>query len=227
MTRIWVEVGSDGAGAEAWCLDLIGFSTWAPTRDEVLAKTPAKLGEHVLWLQVHGLPAPTLAPGLDIVVEAAFDDEDVFEADREPATRSDVDLTLALMDAARADLVATLDPLPDEVMDWDPPYRAYEEWARWRTVREIVAHVANTETHYYARHIGMRASVALTGPDDDWHLYLPRSRMQVAMFLRGVAGSNDLARVQDGWSVRKALRRFVRHELLHTRSIRRIADEYE
>lgn len=228
MTRIWIQQGEDGF--DVCALDLIGFATYAPTEPEALARAENKLPEHLLWLEIHGLPAPAIDPGVKVVERVGSDDV-LFGADREPATRDQIELTLALLQATRSDLVRVIDPIPDEVLDWDPPYRRFAVWATWRTIRAVLAHVANTETHYYLRNIGFEPRVGLADPAGEWHSFLPASRSGAVMALRSLQASSDLARVghtdRGQWSVRKALRCLVRHEIMHTRSIERILRDYE
>jgi hypothetical protein len=231
--RVWHE-GHDGEpGCEAWALDVLGFATWAGTREEVLAKLPGKLAEHARWRERHGLPAPHPADGIEVVARVTGG-EILFEPDREPATPQEIDLAIELLAASRRDLLATLDGATDALLDWNPLYRRFASWADWRTIRAILAHVANGETHYYTRSIGFECASAPVQPRDDWRVALPRSRAEAVAFLRSVAGSRHLARVatldlgfgEEHWSARKALRRMVSHELLHAKSLRRIVAEY-
>lgn len=146
----------------------------------------------------------------------------------------DIDLAIRLLDRSRADLVAELEAAPAGVLDWDPPYRDFAPWADWRTIRANLAHIANSETHYYTRNIGHTPAHPPTDPHGDWRVFLPRSRRETVAFLEGLASSDDLCRLRtvdcgfgdEAWSVRKALRRLVSHELLHTKSIRRIVGDY-
>jgi hypothetical protein len=108
-------------------------------------------------------------------------------------------------------------------------------------VAAILAHLANGETHYYTAMIGHTSRRQPAEPDDDWREYLPAARAEAVAFLLALKVSPDRVRVSEpwrdsrragtqgseAWSVRKALRRMVRHELLHTRSIRRILREWE
>jgi hypothetical protein len=227
----------DEPGWTAWALDRLGFATWAPTREEVLARVPAKLEEDAAWRRgtEHAggadLGGPTAGgrggdPTVRIVEELAGD-EVLFVADRAPAPPELVDLALRLLDATRADLLGAVEPLPPALLDRDPPYRRFASWATWRTIREVLLHVANTETHYYLPFLGYRSAGAPASAGGDWRVPLARSRAETTAFLRELRGAADLARVTSGprgdWSARKVLRRLVRHEILHTRSIRRIA----
>ena len=69
---------------------------------------------------------------------------------------------------------------------------------------------------------------------DDWRVFLATSRAQAVAFLESVKSSPDLRRVrtidhgfgEESWSVRKALRRLVSHERLHSKSIARIIGNF-
>lgn len=231
--RVWLHEGHDGdPGVVALGLEQLGFSTWAETSPQVLAALPAKFAEYATWRRSHRLPVPE-----ETAVEVSgrrVGNEILFPPDLEPATPEEIDLAIELLAASRADLTADLEAAPGGALDWDPPYRRFASWADWRTVRAILAHIANGETHYYARSIGHLPSAPLASADGDWRLFLPRSRAELIGFLEGLKRSSDLGRVQaldhgfgeEWWSVRKSLRRLVSHELAHWKSIRRIVREY-
>lgn len=232
--RVWLHEGHDAEpGCEAWALDVLGFATWAPTRAEVLAKLPAKLAEHARWRAKHALLVPDVAGGIEVVATHEGN-EPLFEPDRDPATPEEIDLAIALLGASRADLLDPLAGATDALLDWNPPYRRFASWADWRTIRANLVHVANGESHYYTRSIGYESSSPPAKAGDDWRVFLPRSRAEAVAFLRGVRSSGDRARVAaldhgfglEHWSVRKALRRMVSHEILHAKSIRRIVGAY-
>lgn len=225
--RVVLHAGHDGEpGVEAWAIDCLGLATWAETPEAVLARLPEKLTEHRALLARHGIPdtAPT---GRGEVVESLEGDEILYAWDREPSSPGEVALALRLMDATRTELVELASAAPPAALDWDPPYRRFASWASWRTVRAILAHLANAETHYYTGHLGYACPFDPAPATGDWREFLPRHRTAAAAFLEGVARSNNLARIRapehgEHWSLRKCLRRMVRHEIQHTRSIARI-----
>jgi hypothetical protein len=232
--RIWLHEGHDGdPGVVAFAPDQLGFSTWAEAAPELLAALPAKFADYAAWRARHGLPvaAPAAQPR---VLGSLTGNEILFPCDREPATPQEIDLALALLRASRADLVADLEAAPQAAFDWDPPYARFAPWADWRTVRAILAHVANGETHYYTRSIGHEPHSPPASAHGDWREFLPRSRAQATGFLERLRGSADLCRAgavdlgmgEEWWSVRKALRRLVSHERGHAKSIRRILREH-
>jgi hypothetical protein len=131
--------------------------------------------------------------------------------------------------------------VPDAFLTWEPPYRRFADWADWRTVGGTLAHIANAESHYYLAMIGYEAQRTTVTSEDDWQAYLPSVRSDTIACLGHLRSSADRARVQsqirkgrrapngevEEWSVRKALRRMVRHDLLHMRNIQRIQREWE
>ena len=228
--RIWLHEGHDGdPGVLALGLELLGFSTWADSKAEVLAKVPAKFSEYSAWRSRHGAPV-SLSDSRVEIVGHAVGNEILFPPDLEAALAEDIDLAIHLLASSRADLLAQLREVPEPVLDWDPPYRRFAPWADWRTIRANLAHIANAETHYYTRNIGHQPSVPQADPKGEWRAFLPASRAMAVAFLETVKSSRDLRRVgtvnhgfgEESWSVRKALRRLVSHELLHSKSIARI-----
>ncbi|MCW5877106.1 MAG: DinB family protein [Anaerolineales bacterium] len=229
--RIWLhELTGNEHGWIAWSLDLMGFATWSPERSSLLGKVPGKLQAHLNWLAGAGMPAPGgVEAGVLEIVEEVRGNEVLFEFDRQPSTPAEVSLCLQLIAQTRRELLDTVVSLPDAVLDWDPPYAQFAAWARWRTIRQILSHIALTEVGYYLPAIGY------SGPDPEdllanpWGQQLAISRRASDRFLQQLAAGADLLRLSEGeesWSVRKVLRRLVWHELLHLKSIRRIVAEY-
>jgi hypothetical protein len=167
-------------------------------------------------------------------VDRFVGNEILFPPDLEPARAEDIDLTIDLLACSRADLIAQLSEAPEGALDWDPPYRRFAPWADWRTIRAKLAHVANGESHYYTRNLGHEPSDPPADPRGDWNAFLATSRAQAVTFLESAKASRDLRRVQtidhgfgeEAWSVRKALRRLVSHERVHSKSIARILRDF-
>jgi len=229
--RVWLHrsVGNE-TGWNAWCLDLLGFATWARSEEEVLGRVPAKVGEHLAWLESHGLSGTSPESGLE-VVERVSGDEVLFSADRSAGSAQTVDLAIRLLEASRKDLLRVMDGVPEGAMDWDPPYSSFASWATWRSIRQILAHIANTETHYYLAKIGWRPVCAPAQERAEWREFLHEHRTETVNRLRELCASGDLCRLRqrpdDEWSVSKVLRRLIRHELLHRKSISRIVGAFQ
>ena len=240
--QVWLVSGSDAEpGVQAWSLDHLGFATWAPTKKEVLDRVPRKLDAHLQWMADHQLPSQEVHDQRVEVVEEIFGHEPLFGHDRKPATIGEIDLAMALLRASHHDLAELLNNVPDAFLSWEPPYRRFADWADWRTIAGTVTHMANAESHYYLAMIGFEAQRDTVTSEDDWQDYLPSVRDDSIECLARLRSSADRARVKtrirrsrrapagevEEWSVRKALRRMVRHDLLHTRSIQRIRREWE
>lgn len=231
---VWLHEGHDGEpGIVALGLDFLGFSTWAESEAEVVAKIPARFEEYAAWRSRHGLPLQVRDFRVEVVGHLVGN-EILFPPDLEPARAADIDLTIRLLACSRADLIAQLEGAPQAVLDWDPPYNRFAPWADWRTIRANLAHIADSETHYYTRNIGHQPRFPPADPLGDWRAFLPQSRAEAVAFLEKLKSSHDLGRVQtldhgfgeESWSVRKALRRLVGHELLHSKSVARIIRDY-
>ncbi|HHW11309.1 MAG TPA: DinB family protein [Firmicutes bacterium] len=233
--RIWRHhLEGDEFGHMAWSLDHLGFATWAPTRDEVLARVPMKFVEYQQWLGRHGLPPSKeeRANSLEIV-EEIFGDEVAFQEDMLPAAAAEITYCKRLLELTRSDLLSVVAELDDKVMDWDPPYKNFASFASWRTIRQILAHIACTEIGYYLPKIGWQPNLK---PKDlresSWHEQLQLSRKETHRFLDELLAAEDKTRINksaipvEAWSVRKVLRRLVWHELLHWKNIRRIVRDY-
>jgi hypothetical protein len=139
-----------------------------------------------------------------------------------------------LLRASQAELLRELAGASDELLDWDPPYRRFAPWANWRSIRANLVHIANGETQYYLRTIGHTPGRPAAPAEESWEALLECTREEATRFLVGLKSALDLTRCatvnlgygDEDWSVRKVLRRMVRHELMHLKSIRRIRAEY-
>lgn len=240
--KVWLVSGTEvEPGVQAWSLNHLGFATWGSTKRDVLDRVPRKLDDHLQWLTEHRLPRPEVHDQRVEVVEEVFGHEPMFGHDRQPATVGEIDLAMRLLRVTQHDLVELLNSVPDAFLSWEPTYRRFASWADWRTVAGTLAHMANAESHYYLAMVGYEPRRPTVTSDDHWRDYLPALRSDTIEYLEDLRSSTDRARVQTGlrrsrrapggeieeWSVRKALRRMVRHDLLHTRSFQRIRREWE
>ncbi|BAS26762.1 DinB family protein [Limnochorda pilosa] len=230
--RVWLHRWEgDEQGWSAWSLDHLGFATWAPSRTEVLKRVPVKYGEYRLWLEQCGAGTSVEEAGAVEVVEEIIGDEVAFQDDLAPATAEEVSRCIHLLQCTRRGLLEAVAPLSDDVLDWDPPYRRFAPFAWWKSVRQVVEHVALTEVGYYLPSVGWRPAFHPQALREmAWQDQLRVSRQETLRFLEELSSSSDRARVRETdevWSVRKVLRRLVWHERLHWKSIRRIVREYD
>ena len=125
---VYLEVADDGR-CMVHVLDLPGCVVRGLTREEALARTPEAIQEAHAWLRRHGEVAPAAEEPIEIEVageSAGFGPFDrrsaaaLFPPDREPVTVDEMERCLRLMAYARADLLALVGDLPDDVLDWQP-----------------------------------------------------------------------------------------------------------
>ena len=229
--KVWLhEWEGNEWGWNAWSLNHLGFATWAPSRDEVLNRTPCKFGEYRMWLDQHENDIPAAESKGIIVAEAISGNEVAFEYDFILAEPEEIMRCLELLKFSRQGLPAIVEVLPESLLDWDPPYQRFANWARWRTIRQILEHIALTEVGYYLPNIGFSGKILPWSEAADWRKQLSSSRRETEQFLADLITHNDRARISETdevWSVRKVLRRLIWHELLHWKSIKRIVREYK
>ncbi|WP_460533111.1 DinB family protein [Flindersiella endophytica] len=135
-------------------------------------------------------------------------DERAFERDHRPCTDDERRTTLAILDYVRPQTLALVRALPDEVLDWEDPERTLPSYARWRTIRQLAWHVADTESRYYLPVAGLdskdRADDLLTELDES----AAHVRKTVEAMPAGIERRSD-----DGeWTSVKVLRRLAWHE---------------
>jgi hypothetical protein len=170
------------------------------------------------FLARHHLAAPTL-DALE-VVERVHGDERSFERDRQPATDRELERTLTILDAARADLSALLAACSETELDWDDPERRLPAWARWRTLRQMAWHIADTESRYYL------AALDIDPPEraDDLDVELRRSHRHVMMTLPTLPRDRRVERGDEQWTTRKLLRRLAWHEPAELEAMRQLRE---
>ena len=231
LHRAFDEAGE--AGFHAWIPSYLGFATWGETENEVLEKVPDKLLEYIRFRERFGLPYRVGSEVSEVeVAQQVSGNEILFDWDYQPVSPSLIDETIDLLHATRTDLLKLVGELSDNALDWNPPYRRFPSWANWRTIREILVHIANVETHYYLRNIGIRPTVSPADREVSWQHNLLKHRNATLEALQRLRAEQDLSRihffdVHGGWSVGKVLRRLIWHERLHSKSIGRIIGVYQ
>jgi hypothetical protein len=182
----------DGTAAWVFDLDLWGRCGQGDTTDQALAALLASLPEPV-----------TLT-----VAERIHGDERAFERDLLPASAEEIAVTAAILDRTRAQTIHLVRSLPREVLDADDPARRLPRFARWRTIRQIAWHIADTESRYYLPCLGLPSrprAANLLGE-------LEQSARHVSDTLAALPP--DLVRRDGGtvWTSVKLLRRLAWHE---------------
>ena len=240
---VYLEIAASPSGeerrAESLCLahitDLPGCTVRTPSRAEALARLPAAIHDHLAWLRYHGEPAPPEDDPIEVEVAdeshgfGPFNPGDaaaLFPPDRVPVSPEEMEAYFRLMGYARAELLALVEGLPDEILD-----RQQNEEA-W-TIRRILRHVGNAEEWYVSRLVPTETLPPEWKHDEDLPLldFLATERRTAVDRLRRLTAEERSAVVypshwtnhpDEPWTARKALRRAVEHEREHTAQIQEI-----
>lgn len=236
----YLESADDGR-CLAHILDLPGCVVRAPTRQDALCQLPEAIRGHCAWLRRHGEPAPPVSEATPIEIEVAgessgfgpFDPGDaaaLFPPDRRPVTPAEMEQAFRLMAHSRADLLALVGDLPDELLDWQPDPDSF-------SLRRLLRHLGNAEEWYVSRLVDPETLPSEWGHDEDMPLleFLEMERRTAVARLRQLTAQERsevfypdrwTSHPEEAWTARKALRRFLEHERQHAAQARRILAAY-
>jgi len=222
-------------GAGAGIPDLPGCTVRAPSRAEVLSLLPAAIRDHLAWLRRHGESVPPEDDPVEIEVAGEshgfgpFNPGDaaaLFPPDRAPLAPDEMEIYFRLMAHARADLLALVEGLPDEVLDRQ---QGAEAW----TIRRILRHIGNAEEWYVSRLVPPETLPAEWEHDDELPVFeflAMERRTAVDRLRRLSAGEREVVAYpvrwtnhpDEPWTARKASRRALEHEREHTGQIQEL-----
>jgi predicted RNase H-like HicB family nuclease len=218
---VTIEHGSDGTYL-AWVHELPGCFVRGASRAEVTAKLPDAIDDFVDWLRDAG-EGVDQHPGADFavleevesIIEASEDTEALVSADREPLNAADWARIERWLARSRRAVLEALAGLPEEELERTPEGSS-------RTVREEFLHIAFVEVMYAAWTFDLRSREGLRDYLE-WTRGIALDRMrELSRADAGAVTGAEWAgapRVEE-WTARKAARRLVWHERLHTPSLR-------
>lgn len=194
MREIFVEsaVGmAHDSGAAVWSfdLDLWGTCIQAPRAEEAVQA----------FEQVYG-PA--------VVVERIDGDEHAFLRDRAPSSDEELAVTLEILANQRRRTLQLLERLPDAVLDRDDPQRHMPPWAWWRTIRDNLWHIADTESRYYLPSLDQSPK----DREPDLETELRASATHVRKVVHSMPRDLVISEDDEVWTSTKVLRRLAWHE---------------
>jgi hypothetical protein len=214
---VTLEHGSDGSYL-AWVHDLPGCFARAGTREAVLESVEHEIHAFARWLAPMGETVEE-ADGIEVVAEveslidADEDTEALVATDREPLTKADWERTERWLAQSRRDLRSKLEAMSDEMLEAQADAD--------RTVRELLVHVGFVELMYAMWTFDLRSKAGLA-EFLAWTRSVSTARMSAlatsdasTVTYADWAGAPRL----EEWTARKAARRLVWHELLHTREL--------
>lgn len=227
--------GEEGGECLAHAVDLPGCTVRASSRAEALARLPAAIGDQLAWLRRYGEPAPPENEPVEVEVAGEsygfgpFNPGDaaaLLPPDLAPASPEEMETYFRLMAHTRADLLALVEGLPDELLDREPDH---DSWP----IRRILRHVGNAEEWYISRLVPPDTLPPEWEHDDELPLFefLAMERRTAVDRLRRLTAEERAAVVyptqwtnhpDEPWTARKALRRAVEHEREHAGQVRGI-----
>jgi predicted RNase H-like HicB family nuclease/uncharacterized damage-inducible protein DinB len=214
MRRYCAYLESDDSGrCMAHVLDLPGCFVRASGRDAALDMVPSAIRDYHAWLCRHGEPAPPEGEPFEIEVAEEIGGTGPFDPG-DAAARS------------RADLLALVRGLPDEVLDWqaDPDSLS---------IRRLLRHVGNAEEWYVSRVVSPEALPPEWQHDEDLPIFEflemeRRTALESLEWLTEAERSEVFhpthwtEHPEEPWTARKVLRRFLEHEREHTAQAREL-----
>jgi hypothetical protein len=150
-----------------------------------------------------------LGPDIEsIVVERISGDEQAFVRDLQPARDAEREVTLAVLVAVRDETLALVTSSGPAVLDFDDPTRTLPAWARWRTLRQMAWHLADTESRYYLPALGLPGRSA----EPDLITELTASARHVRTVVSTMPATLIRRTPSEMWTTTKVLRRLAWHE---------------
>lgn len=182
---------------EAW-----GECAQAATEAEARASFARRIGCAVDDLEVHERTA-----GADAV----------FAADLLAADDAQILRTIQILDAQRVLTLALLNATSDGELDAQDPAVRQPTWMVWRTPREVLRHIADTEARAYPRWCGLPQ----LEPIDDLREELAHSARHVREILHTMPRTFRAEHRGEVWTPVKLLRRLAWHERIELIFLRR------
>jgi hypothetical protein len=156
------------------------------------------------------------------VAERIYGDERAFDRDHRPATEAERAAALVAVNRARAGTRALLSACltyGPELLDFDNSARVLPSWARWRTLRAMFWHVADTECRYYFPRLGRPARPRA----DDLATELDECAAHVRAVVVDMPGDLVHRYRDEEWTSTKVLRRLAWHERGELRAMHDLA----
>lgn len=229
---LYLELDSSGA-CLAHVPDLPGCIAPGKNRKDAIAKTPKAIREYFAWLKRHGekvrVPKKVALRVAGLSRDGPFTPGDraaLFKPDRAPLSREEMVTYFRRATYSRADLLALVRGLPNDVLDWKP-----EEDSM--SIRRILRHIGNAEEWYVSRIVKPETLPPEWKGDDELSIFkfLAMERRTVLRRLRQLTDDERSGvfypkrwteHPDEPWTARKALRRLLEHEREHLDHIREV-----
>ena len=180
---------SDGTAVWSFDPELWGFCAQGETAQDAVAAWTERFGPSRVVEEIHG-------------------DEQAFGRDLEPASDEELEMTLRILRQQRDRALSLFEASSFRELDRDDPDRPLPAWARWRTVRQMLWHICDTESRYYLPQLHLPARERCMDLLDE----LTESHRHVSDQLAGMPRSLAVRENGEVWSSTKLLRRLAWHE---------------
>lgn len=199
--------------------DYIGAFTRGENLDAAMAKMPDEIRAYCAWA---GMAAPDETK-INIIQEKVSDlaikdaDSDVlFDSEKEPLTTDEYQMLKALALKSAEDFLALYESIPDKDATAAPARETFYGQIP-RSAHEMYEHTKNVNSYYF--------SEIEVDADNDGNIYECRKRGFDALeekpdFLQNAVTSGSYG---EEWSLRKVLRRFIWHDRIHAKAMRKMA----
>ncbi len=214
---------------------LPGCVVRANDREAALKALPDVVRAYHAWLRSQGEPAPLPEEPLEFEIAGEsigfgpFNPGDaaaLFPPDLAAVTPEEMEWYFRLAEFSRADLLALVRDLPEDLLSWQPQPDAF-------SIRRVLRHIGNAEEWYVSRLVSPESLPAEWAHDEDLPIleFLTMERRTAVERLRRLTGQERSQVVrpehwtnhpEEEWTARKALRRFLEHEREHTGQVREI-----
>jgi hypothetical protein len=210
-----------------WVLDLPGCIVGGQDVAEAEGKLPLAIAEHVGWLRAHGEAIESDDTWEIVETKDAVAGDALFDFERAPMPAEELDSLVRRLGHARTELLASIDGVPDAVLDWEPPRAAFASFDTWapevRTIRGVARHVFQFEPYYRD---GLR-----DGPAAGIYEQVADPATEHARTVERLRSLSEDERSRvwrplrpgqsapEEWTVRKVARRIISHERVHAAEI--------
>ena len=143
--------------------------------------------------------------------------EAVFAEDLRPANDAQIDRTLTILAGQRRATLALLASAPGSLLDVEDPTARQPVWMTWRTPRQIIRHIVDTESRAYPRWCGLPQ----LEPVDDLEEELVRSARHIRDVIESMPRTFTTTHRGEAWTPVKLLRRLAWHERVESVFLRR------
>jgi uncharacterized damage-inducible protein DinB/predicted RNase H-like HicB family nuclease len=230
--RVFVEEGAGSAMAHV--AELPGCFTAGSSASKVVAATPRAIRDFLVWLRTHREPLvpeahvsrPNLADILVVEVRTkgvplqAGSKAALFDFDEVPWDDEKLERTLRWLGYSRADLLAAVEGISGDEMK-------AKQVSPDRTLWDTLRHVADAEYGYIRRVAGPLDVVTDDQPSQVMgrlamirDIFERHARVMAADKRGNLVYATWAARPDEPWSLQKAVRRALEHELEHVRELR-------